>query len=324
MREVELDLGGYIPVQPVPGVGRWRYEKKLPLTTSGHLRVLALGVGSAFSTRMYQSNFIIIKGQTALFADFGSMVTLRMAEFGLTCHDVKDLLITHSHSDHIGSLEELALRRRYEAPFMENARGANESGEQYQQRVRELRQEGRYRPNLYVPESYARDLWEMSLRGGLAFSEEVELDGPTGGMVLDHFFNLIPPHFDESSLTWVSQIGGIKVRSFLTKHVPDTAADSGMYTSGMIIDDRLFISGDTKFDPSIVEKYGQDCEVLWHDAQHASGGVHAFYGDLKTLPADIRSRMWLYHISDGLVGFDVKGDGFAGLVKSGPMVYEFD
>ena len=108
MREVELDLGPYAPYEPAPGVGRWRFDKSLPLTTSGHLRVVALGVGSAFAGANYQSNLIIIKGKTALFVDLGTLAVLRLRELGVTCNDIEHVLITHSHADHIGSLNMVA------------------------------------------------------------------------------------------------------------------------------------------------------------------------------------------------------------------------
>lgn len=324
MKETQLDLGRYFPYEANPGIGRWKYEKRLPLTTAGQLRIAPIGVGSAFSTRNYQSNFIFIKGNAAVFCDLGSTAMVRLIELGLSSHDVRDLIVTHSHADHIGSLEELALRRRYEAPYIEMPKSPVETAEQYNDRIVEARRTGTFRPNLYVPEQYGSDLWEMSLRGGLAFSEEVDFLGPRGMMQLDHYFNPTFLPYDRNTQTWSVEIKGIKVKVFLTQHVPDTAADSGMFTSGMVIDDRLFISGDTKFDPENIERYAKGCEVLFHDCQHFPGGVHAYYNDLKTLPADVKAKMYLYHLSDGMLNIDVKSDGFAGLLRPAPTVYDFE
>jgi len=123
LNRVELNLGAYEPKLVAPGVGIWKYQNPLPLTTDGHLRIIFLGVGAAFSNKMFQANIIIVKGETALFVDLGTKATLKLAEFGRSVHDVKDLLVTHSHADHIGSVEELALKRRYEAPFIEESQG---------------------------------------------------------------------------------------------------------------------------------------------------------------------------------------------------------
>lgn len=328
MREVELDLGQYAPYEPAPGVGRWRFDKSLPLTTSGHLRVVALGVGSAFAGANYQSNLIVIKGKTALFVDLGTLAVLRLRELGVTCNDIEHVLITHSHADHIGSLEELALRRRYETPFAAIPQDDGEPWPAYMVRVTDARCDGRFRPRLYVPDFYARQLWGMSLRGGLAFSEEVEIGGPEGGMKLEHFFDVLHPKpLDQSAEpSWQIDVGPIHVQTFVTQHVPDTASgwNDCMYSVGLVIDQRLFISGDTRFDLETVLRFGNTCESLWHDCQHFEGGVHAYYGQIKTLPDDLRQRMHLYHLTDQMAQVDVKADGFAGRLRSAPVVYDFE
>jgi len=327
VNETSLDLGPYEPVLLSSGCGAWRYREPLPLTTDGQLRVCALGVGAAFSRTMHQSNFIVVKGETAVFIDLGTQATGRLAEFGVSCHDIRHLILTHSHADHIGGLEELALKRRYEAPGIELLRGEGEAPEEHLRRMAKARRSGRFRPALYVPDFYARELWEWSLRGGLAFSEEVEHKGPEGGMKMDHFFHFVSPteRDDDEIWSWRIGIGSIEFLTFVTRHVPDAASPNSprMYSIGMVIDDRLYISGDTQFDPGPIEKFGRHCEMLWHDAQHFPGGVHAFYGDLKTLPDEVRERMRLYHLSDGMLDIDVEADGFAGLVKPLPVAYDF-
>ena len=329
MQKIVLDLGEYSAVKTAPFVGRWRYEKQMSLHTEGHLRAIALGVGSAFSTRMFQSNFILVKGDTAVFVDLGTSVTLRLAEFHLSVHDIKHLMITHSHADHIGSLEELALKRRYEAPLLEMAKRDGETPQAYMERIIAARRSGEFRPTLYVPPFYAEELWEMSLRGGLAFSEEVDLKGPEGGMVFENFFQIVHPTPCPAEYTrcWEVTVGPIHIKTFVTRHVPDAAIEEDtphMYSVGLVVDGRLYISGDTQFDPETVDALGSDCEVLWHDCQHFSGGVHANYNEMKTLPPAIRSRMHLYHLSDGMLDIDVKKDGFAGHLEPAPVVYDFE
>jgi len=323
-----LDLGDYQPHLVAPGVGTWKYQKKLPLTTNGKLRFIALGNGAAFSTKMFQSNFIVVKGQTALFIDLGTKTTLKMAEFGLSVHDIKHLLLTHSHADHIGSVEELALKRRYQAMFMEEKKGDDESFPEYMKRTTALRNSGKYRPKLYLPHFYAQVLWDMSLRGGLAFGEEVELNGPKGEMNIGHFFDVKNMEkvdgFGVDS--WIENIGGIKIQIFVTKHIPDTAqiVTDAFHSVGMVIDDRIYISGDTRFSPEITERFGANCELLLHDCQDFPGGVHAFYNELQTLPAELKAKMLLYHLSDGMFNRNVAEDGFLGLLEPAPTVYDFD
>jgi len=329
MQKKVLELGEYIAAKTAPHVGRWRFEQEMTLRTDGHLRAIALGVGSAFSTRMFQSNFILVKGDTAVFVDLGTSVTLRLAEFHLSVHNIKHLIITHSHADHIGSLEELALKRRYEAPSLELAKRDDESSQAYMERIVAARRSGTFRPTLYLPQFYAEELWEMSLRGGLAFSEEVDLKDPEGGMVLDNFFRIVNPTPcpAEHTRCWEATIGDIHIKTFVTRHVPDAAVDEDtphMYSVGLVVDGRLYISGDTQFDPETIDTLGSGCESLWHDCQHFSGGVHANYSQMKTLPADVRARMYLYHLSDGMLDIDVKADGFAGHLEPAPTVYDFE
>ena len=327
MKEVQLDLGAYASQETAPGLGCWRYERPLPLRTDGRLRVVATGIGAAFSLNMRQSNFILIKGETAVFVDLGMQASRRLAEFGVSCHDIEHLIVTHSHADHMGSLEELALKRRYEAPLFEVPREKAETDRSYAVRLAAARQTGRFRPKLYVPDFYARELWDYSLRGGLMFSEEVEAKGPEGGMKLEHFFEVIQPRErDDDIYSWEVEIGGIHILTFVTKHVPDALSKGAkrMYTVGMVVDHRLYISGDTQFDPTPIKHFGKDCEALWHDAQHFKGGVHAWYGDLQRLPDSVKERMHLYHLSEGMLDIDVEADGFAGFLRPAPTVYDFD
>ncbi|MEW5876110.1 MAG: MBL fold metallo-hydrolase [Candidatus Zixiibacteriota bacterium] len=334
MKITTLDLGEYKPVLISPGVGLWRFDKKLPLATEpAQLRLIALGVGGAFSARMFQSNFIIVKGQTTLFVDFGSKTTLKLAEFGLSAHAVKHLLVTHSHADHIGSLEELALKRRYEAPFIEMPKGKDESMPDYFARITKARNEGRFRPVLHIPPHYEKMLWDWSLRGGLAFSEITNVQDPKGEMLLSHYFDVAHPRHlpNEGVDSWEIVVEGanpadtLRVQTFLANHIPDTAktVDESLYTTGFIIDGRVLVSGDTKFDEQMVNRFGDRCEVIFHDCQHFPGGVHAAYQQLKNLPEAIRKKMILYHLSDGMLDIDVAKDGFLGLMQPAPVVYDF-
>ena len=334
MKITTLDLGEYKPFLHSPSVGAWKFEKKLPLTTeTGKIRLIALGVGGAFSGRMYQSNFIVIKGSTVLFVDLGSKTTMKMAEFGLSAHSVKNLLITHSHADHIGSMEEVALKRRYEAPFIEMPKGADEAPGDYFKRIIGARNDGKFRPTLYVPSVYEKILWDWSLRGGLAYSEVIAFPEPKAEMTFDHYFNIVHPKKAQGPPvdTWEFTIPGavpednLVIQTHRTNHIPDSAptVEDSFYTTGFNIEGRVMVSGDTKFDRETLTYFGEKAEIIFHDCQHFPGGVHASYMQLKELPESIRSKMFLYHLSDGMLDLDVKKDGFRGLMEAAPVVYDF-
>ena len=45
--------------------------------------------------------------------------------------------------------------------------------------------------------------------------------------------------------------------------------------------------------------------------------VHANYADLKTLPAETKAKIWMYHYGDKIPTF--KEDGFQGFVEKGQV-----
>jgi ribonuclease BN (tRNA processing enzyme) len=130
--------------------------------------------------------------------------------------------------------------------------------------------------------------------------------------------------------TWEFTVKGeikeddLVVRIFAANHIPDTAAtvEESVYTTGLVVDGRVLISGDTKFDIAMIQRLAPQCEVIFHDCQHFPGGVHANYQQLKTLAPEIKAKMTLYHLSDGMLDIDVKADGFAGLMEPAPAVYD--
>ena len=69
------------------------------------------------------------------------------------------------------------------------------------------------------------------------------------------------------------------------------------WSTGLIIDDQVFFSGDTRFDASLFNHLPVDlCEMSFHDVQLFNPGtVHASYDELKMLPDNIKKKMYLYH-----------------------------
>lgn len=346
MRRISVDLGEYRPRLLAPGVGIWRWDRRLELKgPPGLLRLGFWGTGSAFAASQYQANLVVIKGDTVVFIDLGNKATLKLAEFGLGVHDIPHLIVTHSHADHVGSLEELGLKRRYEAPLRqalaEGRRFPPQGDGSIFARIAELKRGGTLRPPLYVPESYAQELWEQTLKGGMAYSEELDLGGPRGRMKLEHFFDLRPPRplgDRYGREAWELEIGsGVDRIHFLvyrTPHIPDTATsfERFFFSAGLFIDGRVLVSGDTQFDPWVFEQFGPQAETIFHDAQSFPGGVHACYGDLAALDAALKAKLWLYHCDDGLRPLgtdghlgarDVRRDGIAGFAEPVPVFYEF-
>ena len=267
-------------------------EKPLKLTNSGYLSLFFVGVGSAFTKRNYQTNLFIIKGEDHILVDCGTKCPQALYELGLSVTDIENLLITHSHADHIGGLEEVALVNRYFA---------------------------RRKPKMVINETYQHILWDMSLRGGCAFSEENK------GAVLTFadFFDIIRPRWlpNYPRETLEVNIGEINIKMFRTKHIPDSSDswETSFWSCGLIIDDRIMFTSDTRYDPELITGYDEifNFELIFHDCQFFTGGVHASIEELKQLPEKIKSKMYLSHYGDNWENFEnkVKEYGFKGLAR---------
>ena len=107
-------------------------NNKLDLTNKGKLCLFFLGTGSAFTKRHNQTNLIVIKGKDHLLIDCGMKAPQALHDLGVSVTNIENILITHSHADHIGGLEEIALMGRYLA---------------------------KKKPNLVLSETYQHILW---------------------------------------------------------------------------------------------------------------------------------------------------------------------
>ena len=137
------------------------------------------------------------------------------------------------------------------------------------------------KPTLYVPTPLVEKLWPYSLRGGL---KDIE----TGGATLSDYFNLVEVK-DEF------EIEDVHFQVVPTNHVPNR------FCCGLTIDNRIFFSGDTQFDPDMVATHGHPAEYIFHDSQFFTGGIHASLEELGTLPKSLREKTALMHLPDNYV-----------------------
>lgn len=264
----------------------------MPLTNDGTLSVCFLGVGSAFAKRNFQSNFLIVKGETHLLVDVGTRADHALENLGLSILDIDNVLITHSHADHIGGLEQMMLMNRYVK---------------------------RRKPRILINRRYEKILWSQSLRGGCEMNERHQ----GKGLGFADFWEIQRPHREHrlGRETERYEIGELSIRTFRTRHYPEQAEQwkDAMYSTGLVIDDRVFISGDTQFDPDLLEEYAAqyDLEQIFHDVQFFTGGIHASLEELSALPREIKEKILLYHYGDN---FDdqrkaAKAAGFKGFAE---------
>ncbi len=269
-------------------------SKKLPLTNSGALSLFPVGCGSAFSKNLYQNNFLIVKGEDHLMIDCGTRTPEALSTLGRPVTEIENWLITHSHADHIGGLEEVMLMSRYFT---------------------------RTKPNVVITADYQRSLWNFSLKGGTGPSEMhdgIELQ-------FSDFWNVQRPESLSGypRETYHTTIGKIDVKAVRTRHFPQQARtwSESAYSIGLILDDRIFFTGDTQFDPELLTSYDEifHFDYIFHDAQFFTGGIHASVEELSTLPESLRNRMLLMHYSDNFREHEkqVKKAGFIGFVRQG-------
>jgi ribonuclease BN (tRNA processing enzyme) len=254
---------------------RRRRLKKLPLSlsSSGGLRLFFLGTGSAFTKKNYQNNLLIIKGDRHVMVDCGTRTSEAFFRLGTNVTAIDTYLITHSHADHVGGLEEAMLMGRYVT---------------------------KTKPRVVITEEYENILWEQTLRGGSALNERHDGEGLSFG---DYWEVLRPTPAEVLGREgYEVTVGGIRLRAFRTRHFPQQADSwkDSFYSLGLVVDDRVLFSGDTQFDPGLVERAVSDysIETVFHDAQFFTGGIHASLDEVKTLPREIRRMTYLMHYPD--------------------------
>ncbi len=269
---------------------------RLPLTNSGELQTFFFGVGSASAIKHFQNNFVIIKGNQHISVDLGNKSQLALEHIaGLKMTDIEFFLPTHSHADHVGGIETFALDSRYVG----------------------IPRLGKEKPSVIITEEYQRILWDDTLRGGICFNEREEEN--KRNLCFGDYFNVIRPIWKQKQPReiWELDLGGIHLEIFRTKHVPDSAEtwETSFVSYGLFVDGHVFISCDTRFDIDLINMYASRSSVMFHDVQFFNGGVHASLDELRTLPAEIKAKMYLMHYGDNWETQDITG--FAGLAQQG-------
>lgn len=274
-------------------------HREIQLTNDGHLWVYFLGCGSAFSKQQYQTNILLVKGDEHLLVDCGTTCSRALKDAGLSILDIDNVLITHSHADHVGGMEEFLLMNRYVA---------------------------RKKPRIFVTEEYGEILWDRSLRGGAEMNEMHGGRGLSFGDYADFERPTPLPEYPRDAQEF--RLGDLTIRTFRTRHYPEQATSwrEAMYSVGLVIDDRVLISGDTQYDADFLSEADPHGRVrqYFQDVQFFTGGIHASLEEISAYPGRIKKKTLLVHYSDNFADYRkaVRSAGFAGFASAG-QIYEF-
>jgi glyoxylase-like metal-dependent hydrolase (beta-lactamase superfamily II) len=234
-----------------------------------------IGTGSAFNPFLGNTSFLVYgTANRVLLVDCGTTVGHRLIELGLI-RRVTDVIITHTHADHIGSLETLAFYHHFVC-----------------------KHHGAARPRLHVgSEAMAHDLWEHSLRGGMGKNQDTRSEAILS--TLNTYFQV------ETGRT-------VRIPGLPDVFLEPTPHIAAMENYALRFDNGVYYSGDTTalppHDPTLIF---QDCQ--FHE--NGPGGVHVTYEGLKrNLPPEIRAKTHLVHLSEQYPRFHPEQDGFAGMV----------
>jgi ribonuclease BN (tRNA processing enzyme) len=251
--------------------------------------IYALGTGSAFTMKGFQTNFLIQRNGKNLLVDCGSDARFSIVKHGFSYKDIDSVYISHAHADHAGGLEFLGFCT-YFTP-------------------------GCARPKLFAERQLMRDLWDHTLRGGMEGIEGIDC-------TLDTFFETFP-------ITRNHSFGWEGLKFDIVQSVHISAKYSIVDSYGLMFTDdngmRIYLTTDVQFAPETSMKaYYRDARLIVHDCETAySSGVHAHYDSLKTLPPEIKRKILLTHYQDNVVDNFIEwqkkalDDGFARFIEPG-------
>jgi len=247
------------------------------------MKLVFLGSSSAFDLDQanFHSNMILdSENGSRLLIDCGSDIPYSLQKSGYQWSDITHIYLSHLHDDHVGGIEWL---------------------------IYHIRAMGAEKPTLFLSSHLVEDLWDRVLLGGVKTEDN---DG------LESYFQVVPIP-DNKPFIWEK----ISFQLIQVLHVLNGFQILPCYGLMFAINGTTaFLTADTQFTLSLLLKYYQDADIIFHDCETEleNSGVHAHYSDLKTLAPEIKSKMWLYHYDPGELP-DAQKDGFQGFVQPGQI-----
>lgn len=246
------------------------------------MKLTWLGTGTINSFNNYHTNalFTSDKGENLLF-DCGGDIRFALHDLGYKYSDIDNVYISHLHGDHCGGLEWLGFCRYFDPSVS--------------------------KPNLYISYTIKNDLWGTTLSGGMK-----SLQGTVNS--LESYFNVCEIVKNGSFI-----FGSAEFQLVQSIHIMDGFTITPCFGLMANINGKnVYLTADSQFCPSQIMDFYNMADVIFHDCEifPFKSGVHANYMDLKTLPKEIKEKMWLVHYQE-MERPDAEGDGFKGFVEKG-------
>lgn len=232
----------------------------------GKFNITFLGVGSAFSKIHYNNNILIDINGDKYLLDCGITAPKALHEMNIELKDIKGIIISHIHADHVGGLEEVGFMSKFV----------------FKKKI-----------DLYVPDTLIDDLWNKCLSGGM---EDLE----NGKATIEDYFNI---HIIEDITSFL--ISNLEITPIKTIHVPNNDENKIKSSYSFLIDNRVFYTADIVFMPNLINAISSEVEIIFHDCQlEKHSGVHASLEELETLNDDIKKKINIMHYGDNFKNFD--------------------
>jgi len=234
------------------------------------MEIIFLGTGSAFTQKNNQTNFLIKQNNKYLLIDAGSDIRFSLTKAHLSYKDIDALYISHLHADHAGGVENLAFCTYFDPSCKDD------------------------KIQLFGNNDLLRKGWNNTWKGGLESIQGKLLS-------LEFFFDVNMIKLN-GSFIWES----LEFKLVQSVHIMNgyfIVPSFGLIITDNVTKKQIFFTTDVQFCPHQILDFYKAVDYIIQDCETYpfKSGVHAHYDELKTLPEQIRNKMYLVHYNDNIM-----------------------